>query len=271
MLTRSGTNEIHGSLFEEHRNTVLTANTWFNNARGHDPRSGEVISPRNILVRNQYGGRVGGPVRKNRTFFHFGYEGQRQREKNSTTATVYTAAARQGLFRFFPGARNANAYSTTTPPTVDLLGNPVRPPGATGDLQTLSVFGRDPVRPGADRSGVIAKQLAAIPLPNNFRAGDGLNTAGYTWSRPVIVDFSTYDFRVDHQFSSDHRLSFSHGRQGYASFNVSGPQALPASPRGGGPNSTRLYSLSVTSVLRPTLLNEFRAGVMRPRQTILAP
>ncbi len=269
MLTRSGTNQYHGSLFHEHRNTVLTANTWFNNQRGLDAVTGQLISPRNNLIRNQYGGRAGGPIRKNRTFFHFGYEGQRQRERNAVTATVYTAPARQGQFRFFPNVRNGNANAVV--PTVDLQGNPVRPPGAAGDLQTVSVFGRDPARLAPDASGVIAKQLAAIPLPNNFRVGDGLNTAGFTWSRGVLVDFSTIDFRVDHQFNSNHRMSFSFGDQGYDSFNVAGPQQFPASPRGRGPNDTKFYSASLTSVLRPTLLNEFRAGVMRPLQTILAP
>ncbi len=268
MLTRSGTNQYHGSLFHEHRNTPLTANTWFNNQRGLNPATGAPVSPRNNLIRNQYGGRIGGPVRRNRTFFHFGYEGQRQRERNAVTTTVYTAAARQGVFRFFPGARNGNANATV--PTVDLQGNPVRPPGAA-DLMAVTVFGRDSNRLAADASGVIAKQIAAIPLPNNFRAGDGLNTAGFTWSRSVVVDFSTVDMRLDHQFNASHRLSFTFGNQGYASFNVAGPQRYPTSPRGGGPNDTKIYSLGMTSVLRPNLLNEFRAGVMRPLQTILAP
>ena len=269
MLTRSGTNEYHGSLFHEHRNTVLTANTWFNNQRGLNPNTGEPVSPRDNLIRNQYGGRLGGPIRKSRTFFHFGYEGQRQRERNAVTTTVYTAPARQGLFRYFPNVRNGNA--NTSVPTVDLQGNPVRPAGAAGDLQTVSVFGRDPARMAADASGIIAKQFAAMPLPNNFRAGDGLNTAGFTWSRSRIVDFSTIDLRVDHQFNSNHRMSFTFGNQGYESFNVAGPQRFPTSPRGGGPNDTKLYSTSLTSVLKPTLLNEFRAGVNRPLQKILAP
>jgi hypothetical protein len=78
-VSRSGTNEFHGSLFEFHRNRVLNGNTWFNNQRGRDA-SGAEISPRNFLVRNQFGARVGGPVRipgvyngKNRTFFFYLY------------------------------------------------------------------------------------------------------------------------------------------------------------------------------------------------------
>jgi hypothetical protein len=77
ILTRSGTNEFHGSVFESHRNTALNANTWFNNLRGN---------PRNVLIRNQFGGRLGGPIVKNRTFFHFLYDAQREVTKNSQTS-----------------------------------------------------------------------------------------------------------------------------------------------------------------------------------------
>ncbi len=270
MLTRSGTNEYHGSLFHEHRNTLLTANSWTNNRQGHDARTGAPISPRNFLVRNQYGGRLGGPVRKNKTFFHVGYEGQRQRERNAVTQTVYTATARQGLFRFFPGARNGNADAVFGA-TVDLQGNAVRPAAATGPLQEVNVFGRDPLRMGPDTGAVMRAQLAAMPLPNIFRSGDGLNTAGFRWNRSVLVDFQTTDFRVDHHLNPSNRLNFAYGRQSYDSFNVAGPQTFPSSPRGRGPNTTTFGSLALTSTLRPTLLNELRAGVNRPRQTIVAP
>src|SRR5207237_28102 len=74
-ISRAGTNEFHGSLFEEHRDTNLTSNTWFNNQLGSDPVTGKAIAPRNFLIRNQFGGRAGGPIRNNHTFFNFNYEG----------------------------------------------------------------------------------------------------------------------------------------------------------------------------------------------------
>ena len=109
LVSRSGGNAFHGSAFEELRNTVMTANTWFNNQRG---------DPRNFLNRNQFGARVGGPVKKNQTFFHVHYEGQRQRNHDSVTSVVYSEQARQGIYRFFPGVRNSNAIAAI--PTVDL-------------------------------------------------------------------------------------------------------------------------------------------------------
>jgi hypothetical protein len=208
------------------------------------------------------------PIRRNRTFFNGLYEGDKQRAKVATTQTVYTDSARRGFFRFFPGALNANANAAI--PTVDLQGNPVRPPNA-GDLQSVSVLGRDPNRLLADPTGAVAKLLSLTPLPNNFRMGDGLNTAGFTWSRPIKYDFQLYETRVDHLFSDKERVAVTFTHQSYHSFNVAGPQPFPGSPGGVAPTETTQYSAALTSVFRANLLNEFRAGVFRPRTEITAP
>lgn len=260
MVTRSGTNAYHGSAWEEFRNTDLNANDFFNNLNG---------TPRNVLHQNQFGVRMGGAVKKNKTFFNGIYEGQRQRQVIATTQTVYTSTARQGIFRFYPGVQNGNAIAAN--PVVDLQGNPITPNGATGPLQSVSVFGHDPNRMVADPTGVITKQLGLIPLPNNFRAGDGLNTAGFTWSRPFPTDNGLYEGRVDHLFNANHRISIVLSHQAYNSFNVAFPQAFPTVPGSPDPTETTQYSVAFTSVLRPTLLNEVRIGAFRPRTIVLTP
>ncbi|MFN0122088.1 MAG: carboxypeptidase regulatory-like domain-containing protein [Blastocatellia bacterium] len=273
MVSRSGTNAFHGSLFEEHRNTALNANDYFNNLRGN---------ARERLIRNQYGGRLGGPLHlpkkffgplaydgRNRTFFHFHYEGQRQVAQNTVTSVVYTETARRGLFRFYPGAQNANAIAAR--PAVDLNGNPVRPTTATGDLQAVSVFGRDPLRPGADPTGNVARTLGFMPLPNNFRAGDGLNTAGYTWNRPATLNFDQWDLRLDHNFNQNHRIAFTYSQQGYDRLNSTGTQPYPGITPGSSPSRTKLAGLTLTSVLRANLINEVRLGANRPRTDVFAP
>ena len=126
-LSRSGTNTLHVSLFEEHRNHSLNANSYFNNQRGQG---------RDLLSRNFFGVRVGGPIKKNRTFYIVFYERRYERFSQTVISTVYTNLARQGIWRFYPGARNANALSPT--PTVDLNGVPSKPAAATGDLQSVS-------------------------------------------------------------------------------------------------------------------------------------
>src|SRR5262249_7351316 len=144
-VTRSGTNSFRGSLFEEHRNTVLTANSWFNNRLGTNALTGEPNSPRDDIIRNQFGGRIGGPFIKNKSFFFFLYEGDRRRSRTTVASTTYTATARQGIYRYFPGV--ANAAATAARPTVDFQGNPISPVGATGALRSVNLFGLDPLRP----------------------------------------------------------------------------------------------------------------------------
>jgi len=262
LISRSGTNQFHGSLFEFHRNTVLNANDWFNNQRGNDPFTGQQASPRNILIRNQYGGRIGGPIRRNKTFFHFLYDAQKIRQRVSITNTTLTESARQGLVRFFPGVQNANAEART--PTVDLSGNPVRPATATGTLQTANLFGSDPNRARLDPSGTVQKMLALLPLPNNFRTGDGLNTAGYTWQRPSSQNSAQFNIKIDHTFNDQHRASVSYTHENQENTNLFSEQRFPDAPGGNTIYRDRMATVNLWSSLRPNILNEFRAGYLRP-------
>jgi len=266
MITRGGTNQYRGSAWEELRNTDLNANDWFNNAAGLNPITHQQQAPRNVLVRNQFGLRFGGPVKRNKTFFHGIWEGDHQNQRLAVNQTVYTPSALAGVFRFFPGATNANASAIV--PTVDTSGNPVQPATATGPLQSVGILGRDPNRATADSTGIAAKYLGIAPLPNNYLVGDGLNTAGFLWARPVISDFQLFEGRIDHIFSEKHRGTLTMNHQAYYSLNVSNAQPFPGSPVGLAPTETTQFSLALTSSLRSTLLNEVRIGIFRPRVII---
>src|SRR5216117_3962549 len=93
MSTRSGTNDFRGSLFWVNRNSKLNANSWNNNFVG---------APKDYYNGNQFGGRIGGPIIKNKTFFFFLFDGQRFLTKQNFTATVLTPLAAQDTFRYFP-------------------------------------------------------------------------------------------------------------------------------------------------------------------------
>jgi hypothetical protein len=254
ILTRSGTNEFHGSVFEQHRNTALNANTWFNNLRG---------IPRNILIRNQFGARLGGPIVKKKTFFHFLYDAQRESTKNSQTSTTFTATGRQGIFRFFPGVRNGNANAAV--PAVDLNGDPVRPASATGELQSVNLFGRDPNRMTPDRSGAVAAMLKLMPLPNNFRTGDGLNTAGYTWLREGGANRDQYNVKIDHTFNSKHTANVAYTKELQDTINGFLATPFPGGPSGFSQNRDYFFSLNLISTLTPVIVNELRAGGQHAR------
>jgi hypothetical protein len=266
MVTRGGGNSFHGAAFSEVRNGIFNANNFINNAAGTDA-NGHERAKRDQLKQNNYGVRMGGPVKKNKTFFNGIWEPYKQRNNAAFTATVLTPSAKQGIFRFFPGVQNGN--TTAAVPTVDSSGNPVAPAGAT--LQNVSLFGRDPNRLAADPTGNIAHVLSYMPAPNNFQFGDGLNTAGYTWNRPIPVNFELYEGRVDHIFNEKHRIAITANHQSYHSFNVAANPPWPSIPGQADPTETTQYSLALTSVLRPNLLNDLRIGAFRPRTVVQVP
>ncbi|MBI2150005.1 MAG: TonB-dependent receptor, partial [Acidobacteria bacterium] len=268
LVTRSGTNQFRGSVFWTNRNSALDAANWFNNFRGVN---------KNYENRNQWGARLGGPIRKNKTFFFVLVEGQRNVEKQEFVGMVLTAPARQGIFRFFPGADNQNAISLR--PTVDFTGNPVRPANATGDLTPFSVFNRDPFRPGYDPTGFIQNVLLSrMPPPNDYTIGDGLNTAGHRWTRRIYgldvsdgqgtfdkVNRDQFNARLDHHFTPDHGFSFIYTWE--RNIDNSEQAGIPNWPDlgqghyyGAHYRWPTVLATSLVSTFSPTVVNELRVG-----------
>ncbi len=270
MSTRSGTNQFTGSLFWVNRNSKLAANSWLNNFNG---------AGKNYYNGNQYGGRIGGPIYKNKTFFFFLFDGQRYMTKSYFTGTVLTDQARQGIFRYFPGVQNGNANSNV--PTVDKAGNPVKPAAATGNLTSFNVFGRDvngtftpwdPNRGAIDASGWVRNLIGRMPSPNDFTVGDGLNTAGIRWLRRVTGEDTTngdgnntnrdqYNIRIDQNFNQRHKASFSGSwERDDAQSAQAGLTNWPGGYNGIVSRKPRVLSASLVSTLSPNLVNEVRIG-----------
>ncbi|MGH9837806.1 MAG: TonB-dependent receptor [Blastocatellia bacterium] len=183
---KSGTNKFHGSLFEFNRNEAYNANTFFNN------RAGVKRPP---YRRNQFGGSIGGPIIKNRTFFFFTLEFDRLKQSSEQNHFVYTQTLRDGIFRFNTQGPNSTA-------SVDAQGNPRVPFGA---INLLTV---DPTRQGKD-TFFVPKLLAVLPLPNNYDIGDGFNLAGYRFIAPVNQPTNQLLFKIDHKLSDRHQLAVS--------------------------------------------------------------
>jgi hypothetical protein len=101
-VTKSGTNRLHGSLFEFQRNAALDAKNYFD-------LSGRPIPP---FVRNQFGGSAGGPIQRDRTFFFVSYEGFRERLGITAVATVPDSLAHEGLL---PSPANPSACTQQNP------------------------------------------------------------------------------------------------------------------------------------------------------------
>jgi Carboxypeptidase regulatory-like domain len=110
LITKSGSNDFHGSLYEYHRNTVTTANDFFNNAAGsYAPddlavinglaNAGDPRAPRPQLLRNVFGGSIGGPIKKDKAFFFFTYEGFREASTTPVVREVPLPTLGQGIVR----------------------------------------------------------------------------------------------------------------------------------------------------------------------------
>jgi len=261
LISRSGTNQFHGTGFDNIHNTILNANTWSNNRNS---------LPRSTVVDNDIGGSLGGPIRKNKTFFFGLFEGSINHSKSNVTSTTLTQTARQGIFRFYPGVQDANANGNN--PTVDLSGNPVSPRGATGPLQSVSLLGLDPNRLTPDSTGIVSKNLALLPLPNNYlAAGDGLNTGAYVWRRLSTDDIYSWTIRGDHNFNERERFSASYSHDTENDPNGFDGQPYPTSPIGVYTDTGTVVSVQLTSTLRPNLVNEPYIGVSRNSVQFHAP
>ncbi|HEX4423960.1 MAG TPA: carboxypeptidase-like regulatory domain-containing protein [Terriglobales bacterium] len=185
MVTKSGTNGIHGSLYEYNRNTAAVANDWFNKqaevSQGLPNVPGE-------LIRNTFGVAVGGPIKKNKLFYFLNYEGQRTAESSQQTFTVPTASLRAGDVKYLDGGGNT---VTLTPAQI-----------ATMDPQCTS-NGTCPWGPGIDPN--TQALFNQYPLPNGAVSGDGLNTASFTWSAPAPGALNTYIAKIDY-IANTHRI-----------------------------------------------------------------
>lgn len=216
MITRSGTNNLDGTIFYFDRRPEYNANEWENNFNA---------LPKRNFTQHIPGFSVGGPIRRNRTFFFANTQWLRAKQTRQVTRTVLTQSARAGLWRYVIGGRNTPAGAPGA--AVDASGNVL--PGV--NIGAYEIAANDPQRRGLDPT--IMSLLRSAPLPNNFAVGDGLNTAGFTWTAPE--EEKQYDFvaKVDHHFNPRNAafMRISKGQQNTLCDSVNG--GLPTFPGGG--------------------------------------
>ena len=182
VVTKSGTNEYHGSLFYMNRNSALQANTFFNNSLG---------TPRPRQNQHFFGFDIGGPIYmlrpggggspavwsgKDRATFFFAYEGFRDNFSVTRNRTVLTPEARQGIFRYTRICGSA--------------------PGCTPGTQTVNLLAigtQNAVNP------IAMAHINAMPAFNNTDVGDGFNTAGFRYNVTGVSNNDKYVGRYDHQ------------------------------------------------------------------------
>src|SRR5437870_3415822 len=220
-ITRSGTNAFHGSAYEFLRNSALDARNLF-----EDP-----TAPKAPFKRNQFGGAVGGPIIKNRTFFFADFEAIRQSKGIAVVDTVPSNAARAGLLCSNPAGADPSNPCTTNP----------LPAGV-----------------GTDANGVDLKAKAYLPLfpvPNGPILGNG-DTALFTFSGQQVVNENFVTTRADHKFSEKDSL---YGTYLFDRTPYSAPDGMN-NVELGSLSSRQFLAAEETHSFTPTFVNAVRFG-----------
>lgn len=249
LSTKSGTNTLHGAMWDFLRNDHLNANSWTNDRNG---------IKKTLFQRNNYGANVGGPVvipkvynGKNKTFFFFDYEAIRQGSPQQYLDTVPTAAQRAGDF--------SQTYDRTG--KLDVIYDPMttRP-----DPNNPGQFIRDPfpgnVIPATRINAISANVVKYYPLPNFPGQGPQQINNELTTGKS-ITNADNYLVRMDHYFSESERIFGRVGYVPYTNFSSIKNLAFEEQTINSDPDTTALIGL--TSAFSPSLLGEFRLSYTR--------
>ena len=213
--TQSGTNQIHGRVFEYFRNQALNSNDWINNAQG---------VPRQAFHQNNYGVSAGGPLTlprlysgKNRTFWFFGWEGERYSQSQNVTSTVPTALNHQGDFSQTIinngnlGPDGNPVYAKIYDPFngfSDASGNWVRPQYPDSKIPLMAAGNL------SGQSQLFQKYLALWPLPNHASDANSDHNNNYYSTIHTSRPTDRYFVRLDENINNNNRLNFSLSKSG---------------------------------------------------------
>ncbi|HTQ56621.1 MAG TPA: TonB-dependent receptor [Bryobacteraceae bacterium] len=237
IVTKSGTNSLHGTAYDYVRNTAFDANLFFNNEQG---------LPVDVLKRNQFGGTIGGPIvipkvvnGRNKLFFFFSYEGQRQTSAEVLSeTTVYTPQEAQGNFSGSPGQQAVADFLANNP---YYQSNP--------SLAAQGIIDPNSISPVA--KAYFANNL--IPITNS----------GFLFPQaPQKANYNEYLGKLDYNITSRDIFSFTFTHQFYPQYYPFWNNNVPGFPITRG-NDTFSGSVAYTHTFTPSLLNELRITAQR--------
>src|SRR5579884_2481123 len=239
LITKSGSNEIHGSAFEFHDDQHLKARNFFQTPGSVKPLS----------IYNDFGGTVGGPIKHNKLFYFLSYDGTRQRQASPGLYTVPTAAFKTGDFS-----------SVSTVIYNPFTGNP-------------DGTGRQPfpgnMIPANLLSPIALKLQSYYPSPNN---GSGF-TNNYAVSGGPTLDRNNFDAKINFHQSDKEEIWGKYGRMwalsgGKAVFGIAGGPGLPGSDPGLGDTLVQVFTLGHTRTISPNIVLDGTIGYERQGQKL---
>ncbi len=240
MVTKSGTNQFHGAVYEYNRNTFTVANDWFNKEAQAVHGFANVPGK---LIRNTFGGALGGPLKKDKLFFFGNYEGQRTAENRQVTRTAPTASFQRGAVKYLSNG----SVVTLSPAQVGLID------------PNCNANGTCPLGPGVNPN--VLAYFRQYPAANGSALGDGLNLGSYTFSSPFPGSLNTSILKLDYAATEKHRLFIRGNLQKDTQLNVlQFPGQIPSYAY--ADNSKGLAAGDTWSI-SPKVVNDFRYGYIR--------
>ena len=278
MVTRSGGNSFHGSAYDFLRNGITDANNWFNNENG---------VPLPPVHRNNYGGTIGGPIVKNKTFFFFDWDGSRSSNLSTYQAGVPSAAERTGDFGELCASNGGTFDSTGLCSTIsgqlyDPYSGTFQTPanGPAGAYRSAFIpFNNLAAYASAGNSNlngtpyqlpqvagnlidpVAQKMMDLFPMPNIAGGSIYDNWIGSGASRNANNQF---DIRIDHRFSEKNLITVKYS-QGWNNNTPYNCFKNFSDPCGSGPNkgASHLFAINDTQTFSPTMVLTSTLGFTR--------
>src|SRR3984885_7669343 len=256
LVTKSGTNNFHGTAYEYNRNTIFSANDPF---LKESQLSSGLPNKAPKLSYNVFGVTLGGPIKKNRLFFFANYEGFRQAQGTSALRDVPSAGLQQGNLQYLCTLTSSGGLDTTACPGGTVNGVSGVQPGyyALGPTQIKAM---DPL--GIGPNAAVVNVLNQYPTANE-NAGDGLNTLGYRFSSNADSSWNTYIFKADwHLNSSGTQTLFVRGQ----TQNENNPQQQEFPGQSASTtlvDDSRGITIGLTSLISPKLINDLHWGFVR--------
>jgi len=254
LVTKSGTNNWHGAGFESYRTTGWTSNNFFNN-RTIDPKTGQPL-PRPALIRHTFGGGVGGPIIKDKLFFFYSYEANRQSQQGTQVRVVPLPSMGQGIM-------NVVAQNCPTPTT---CGSATLVSYSQAQLNNIySVVGLNPAA-----LAVLATAAKKYPA-NDFTVGDStanrlLNTAGFRFNFPISLKENSHILKLDTNLTNKQtaflRLNYIYDHDSLVNVTGAGPQ-FPDTPIPSVWSHPEGFVLGHTWTIGSNLVNNARYGLTR--------
>jgi hypothetical protein len=247
LVTKSGTNKLHGALYEYYRPTNTVANDFFN--KNNQLASGEPNVPQKYVL-NTFGGSVGGPIKRNKLFFFFNYEGQRRAVDEIVGATVPTASFLAGSLQYQYGTQNATqSISTSQVMALD-----------TGC--TTQMFNGAPVCPwGPGPNPNVLSYYGGVPTATGAALGDGLNNGSLFFPSPNPLTQNTSIVKLDYDLNSRNHI-FARGN--LQKDTTGGLANLPGQlPSSFTDDNTKGFTLGYTWTATNSIVNDLRYGYIR--------